>query len=65
MPSNDIISFYGSVSTDGLFGAFYVKGKDRLIDIFSFLDSLTLEEQENLILRIQNNIKRLARLNEK
>jgi len=60
--SYDSISFYGSDCEDGLFGSFYVEGKDNLIDIFSLLESLSIEEQKSLILRIRNNIKRLARL---
>ena len=60
--SSDDISFFGSVSPDGVFGSFYIPGKNRLIDIYSVINSMTKEEQEGLILRIRNNIQRMESL---
>ena len=57
--SDNLISFYGSICEDGLFGSFTLKGNENLINILSILKSLSVEEQKGLILRIQNNIKRL------
>ena len=65
MSSNGFVSFYGTVSSEGLYGSFHVRSKYKIVDIFSLLETLSIEEQENLILRIQNNIKRLAELNKK